>query len=467
MQVVSQPPNEIIKQIINQLGVVIASKLVPIATIFLYSRMMSVPDFGLLNLFQSYLWIFTITLSLNLHIAVGRYIYLPEAAFESFLGTSLISVGAIFTAGSIVVVMFADATSVMLGIPQTLLPLMLVIVFGQIAESIMTQITIHDKRGGLLLKIVAGKAIFSLGLSLSLLFVWREDKFLAVILADGIANLVLSAVVLFLLRSRVVWTLKWDHLLYIARYALPLAPYMLAMTLLSQFDRVIIDRIYGGEATGLYSLSYNVGALLLLIATAILNAFNPSFFAALNRCDYDRVKKDARTVFSIALVSTVAIVLFGQWFASLVLPVSYSEGFALIPIVAFGGLCSIVFQIWVRVLAFFHKTATISGIATGCAAVNILLNLWLLPLFGWQIAAWTTVLAYLGMSLACLIAINIGNLMPTILPWREALWICFVLVLVCIALWGQLTWLMHLGILLIVVWFVRHELLALLMRESK
>ena len=464
---VSQPQDGVVRQIINQLGVAVASKLVPLAAIFLYSRMMSVADYGVLNLFQSYLWIFALVLSLNLHVAVGRYIYLPGAAFESFLGTTLLSVGAIFAVGTIAVLAFADAASVILSMPQVLLPLMLVTVAGQIAESLMTQIAIHDQRGGLLLRIVAGKAVVSLGLSLALLVVWGGDKFLAVLLADAIASLVLSAAVLLLLRRRVEWTLRRDHLAYMARYALPLVPYMLGLTLLSQFDRVLIDRFHGSEATGLYSLSYNVGALLLMVATAILNAFNPQFFAALNQGDHDRVNGDARVIFALALVSTVAIVLFGQQGASLVLPARYAEGFALIPTVALGGLCFVVFQIWVRVLAYFHKTATISVITIVCAALNISLNMWLLPLLGWQAAAWTTVVAYVGMGVACLVAINASRLLPPVLPWREALWISLVLALVLVNMQQSLPWALRVGVLLVVAWLVRRDLLILMRRAER
>ena len=455
------------RQIINQLGVAVASKLVPLAAIFLYSRMMSVNDYGSLNLFQSYLWIFALVLSLNLHVAVGRYIYLPGAACDSFLGTTLLSVGAIFAVGSIVILAFADATSAMLGMPQVLLPLMLVTVAGQIAESLMTQIAIHDLRGGLLLRIVAGKAVVSLGLSLALLFVWGEDKFLAVLLAEAIASLVMSVVVLMQLRHRVEWTLRRDHLTYMARYALPLVPYMLGLTLLSQFDRILIDRFHGSEATGLYSLSYNVGILLLMLTTAILNAFNPRFFTALNQGDHDLVCQDARAIFALALVSTVAIALFGQQVASLVLPVRFAEGFTLIPIVALGGLCFVVFQIWVRVLAYFHKTATISAITITCAALNISLNMWLLPLLGWQVAAWTTVVAYIGMSVACLVAINISRLLPAVLPWREALWIASVLVLVLVTLQRPMPWALRVGVFLVVAWLVRRDLLVLMRRAAR
>ncbi len=460
-----QPLGGVVRQIINQLGVAIASKLVPLAAIFLYSRMMSVADYGVLNLFQSYLWIFALALSLNLHVAVGRYIYLPDAAFESFLGTTLLSGGAVFAVGSIVILTLADTTSVMLGMPQVLLPLMLVTVAGQLAESLMTQIAIHDQRGDLLLRIVAGKAAVSLGLSLVLLLIWGEDKFLAVLLADAIASLVLSAAVFMLLRHRIEWTLRRDHLTYMARYALPLVPYMLGLTLLSQFDRVLIDRFHGSEATGLYSLSYNIGALLLMVTTAILNAFNPPFFAALNRGDHERVHRDARAIFALALVATMAVVLFGQQVASLVFPARYAEGFGLIPTVALGGLCFVVFQIWVRVLAYFHRTATISAIAIACAALNIGLNLWLLPLLGWQAAAWTTVVAYVAMSVACLVAVNASRLLPAVLPWREALWI--VLVLLLVTLQEPMPWALRAGVFLVVGWLVRHDLLGLVRRAAK
>jgi O-antigen/teichoic acid export membrane protein len=465
LQSIFDPRSGVTRQIINQLGVAVASKLVPLAGIFIYSRMMSVTDFGSLNLFQSYLWVFVIVLSLNLHVAVGRYVYAPDVSFQSFLGTVLFSLGIIFVAGTITMTVFEDAISLRIGIPSVVLPLMLLIVAGQIAESLITQITIHDERGEVLLCIVGGKALVSLCLSLTFLIFWGGEKFLAVLYGDAIASLILCISVLVLLWQRIEWSLRRDHFTSAVRYALPLVPYMLGLTVLSQSDRVLINHIYGSEATGLYSLSYNVGALLLMVATAIINAFTPSFFAALNRQDYDRVNEDARIVFALALVATLMIVLFGQQVASLLLPARYSEGFVLIPVVALGGLCSVIFQIWVRVLAYFHKTATISLIAVGCAVLNIALNLWLLPLFGWQFAAWTTVIAYFCMSLACHFVINVCSLLKQNRTWRDEIWISLMFVLVLITLHMPLSWELSLGVLVVVTWLIRRELLALMTRS--
>lgn len=420
----------LVRQIFNQLGVALASKLVPLAAIFIYSRMMSVGDYGLLNLFQSYIWIFVLALSLNLHVGVGRYIYLPSADTGRFLGTTLLAVGGVFVVGAIGAMLLAPRAEVLLGLPMVALPAMLAIVAGQIAESLLTQVAIHDQRSGLLLRAVAGKALLSLALAISLLVARPGAGWLAVLVADAASSLLMVTIVLAVLWPRIEWVWRAEHLAYMARYALPLVPYMLGLTLLSQFDRVLINRFHGREATGLYSLSYNLGTLLLMLATAVLNALNPAFFDAMNRGEHQRVHRDSRMVFSIALVAAASLVLVGPDLATILLPTRYAPGFALIPVVALGGLCFVVFQTWVRVLAFDHRTVMISAITVAGAALNVALNLWLLPAHGWAIAAWTTVAAYAAMTIACLLAIAAVPALPRPRVGAEGAWIAAIAVVV-------------------------------------
>ncbi|EKD87716.1 MAG: repeat unit transporter, partial [uncultured bacterium] len=87
-------------------------------------------------------------------------------------------------------------------------------------------------------------------------------------------------------------------------------------------------------------------------------------------------------------------------------PAKYASGFDLIPTVAIGGLCFVVFQIWVRVIAYVNRTMLISIIAIVATVTNLTLNYWLLPIVGYKIAALTTVVAYLLMSLGCVAMLN-------------------------------------------------------------
>lgn len=396
----------ILQHIVNHMGVAIASKFVPLASIFIYSRFMTVQDYGVINLFMSYIWIFAIVMSLNLHTGIGRYIYSVDAEFGSFLGTSLLAIGAIYLTAVIVVLFYLDHFSMLLGLPRQLVFLMLFVVGGQIAESLFTQVAIFHQHSSLLLKVVSIKAAATFLLSIGLLFILNSEKYLAIVYADAIASSFIFVYVLGSLRATVRWTFKVNHFRYLLNYSLPLIPYMLSLTLLSQFDRVLIDRYFGKEATGLYSLAYNFGMLLLMVVTAVLNTFNPAFFDALNKKDYARVINDSKNVFALAVVVTGILVLFGQDLAALLAPAKYSRAFDLIPIVAIGGLCFVVFQIWVRVIAYVNRTILISTISIVAAVTNLILNYWLLPIVGYKIAALTTVVAYLMMSLGCVAMLN-------------------------------------------------------------
>lgn len=396
----------VLQQIVNHLGVAVASKFIYLASIFLYSRYMSVHDYGVINIFTSYLWLFVIGMSLNLYTGIGRYIYTENADVGGFLGTSLLAIGAVYLAVALIVVLRLNNIAGLLGLPPQAILLMLAVVLGQIAESMFTQVAVFYQHSARLLKVVVSKSLATFVLSMALLLAADGDKFYAVFLADAAISLVLVGYVLHSFKSSIRWSFSVGHLRYMAVYSIPLIPYMIGLALLSQFDRIMIDHHFGKEATGLYSLTYNIGILLPMVITAVLNTFNPAFFAALNRGDYAEVKQDSSRIFALAILGAGILVLFGEVLTSLVVPEKYASAFDLIPVVAIAGLCSVIFQIWARVISYANRTHLISLIAIVATVVNIGLNYWLLPVYGYKIAAVTTGVSYLVMSLLCIAVVN-------------------------------------------------------------
>lgn len=407
-----------LQQLVNHLGVAIASKFIYLASIFLYSWYMSVHDYGVINIFSSYLWLFVIMMSLNLYTGIGRYIYSEKADVGGFLGTSLLAIGAVYLVVALIVVLWLDDIAQVLGLPVQAILLMLAVVLGQISESMFTQVAVFHQHSARLLKVVVSKSLATFGLSMTLLLALNDDKFYAVFFADAAVSLVLVGYVLHSFKGSVRWSFASKHLRYLTTYSVPLIPYMVALTMLSQFDRVMIDQQFGKEATGLYSLTYNVGILLPLVVTAALNTFNPAFFAALGRGDYAEVQRDSGRIFAVAILGTGVLVLFGEMLTSLIVPEKYASAFDLIPVVAIAGLCSIIFQIWSRIISYSNRTHLISIIAVVATTVNIGLNILLLPVFGYKIAAVTSGISYLVMSLLCIAVVNymIGIFRVNVMP---------------------------------------------------
>gem|GEM_PF-3741087 len=237
---------------------------------------------------------------------------------------------------------------------------------------------------------------------------------MALVLGDVVGAMVMVLYFFIFGEFRLHWVLSASYLRKMFAYALPLTPYMLALTLLSQFDRVIIDALEGGAAAGLYGLSYNFGILPLMVATALTNALTRRFFEQLRAGDTRALAAQSRYIFGIAGVCFAGVMAFGEVTAWLLLPDRFAPAFDIIPVVAYGGMVFSLFQVWVRVLAFRDKPGQISAIATVGTVVNIGLNLALIPILGFKVAAWSTVVAYMGMTLVCMWLVKVRHAIDTI-----------------------------------------------------
>jgi O-antigen/teichoic acid export membrane protein len=403
---------------VNHLGSAVAGKLVPIASIFIFSHMMSVSDYGMLSLFTSYVWIFAITLSLNLHTALGRYVYLPNGDLPLFLGTLQMVIGVMFVLGATVILLAENYVNLWTGLPEALLPLLLAVVASQLAESLLTQWAIYRQESTLLVRAVAIKAVMTLVLAISMLLVMPSERFFAVAGADAALSICMLAYITgVVFRKETRWRFQWSLLAYAIRYSLPLIPYTLSITLLAQIDRLMIDRYFGNEATGLYSLAFNIGMLFSLVMTAILNAINPRFFSNMTAQRYDHVVDDGRGAFGIAFTLALVLVLVGPTVTSFLVPLQYQEALAIIPSIAVGGLFSVMFLIWGRFMHFKHLTGLLSIIAVACVLLKVAVNLLVLPIWGWQAAALSTIISYAAMAILTVIVVNWrGGLF--ILPFR-------------------------------------------------
>ncbi len=415
-----------VRHALNFLGSAVAGKFVPLASIFVFSHLMTVAEYGILNLFTSFIWVFGIAVSLNLHTALGRYAYLPAPDLPAFLGTTQIALAVLLAASTAGLLGFSDLASGLTGLPAITLPLLMAVVAGQLAESLLTQYAVFRQTSGTLLRVIAGKAVLTFGVAIGLLQLVSQDRHLAVISADALLSILLVLYTVWAFKDTTRWQFNRPLFAYILRYSLPLIPYMLSITLLAQLDRMMLDRYFGKEAVGLYSLAFNIGMLFTLVMSALLSAMNPRFFSAMNDGRHDEVRVDGRRAFCVAYLIATALVAFGPALSAYLVPSEYAPALQLVPAIAVGGLFSVMFQVWGRLMHFAHRTALLSAIATVCVLLKILANLWLLPAFGWEAAALSSIVAYGAMAILTALLVNL-RLRLLVLPVRFETGTCLAL----------------------------------------
>lgn len=115
------------------------------------------------------------------------------------------------------------------------------------------------------------------------------------------------------------------HIKYIANYSIPLIPCSLSGIILAQFDRIMISNIESTAITGLCSLGYNIGKLLLIVNVSLMTAPTPDFIKFLDNKEYNRLNVLMGKVFSIGTIAALGLILFAREVVTVLIDVKFHE----------------------------------------------------------------------------------------------------------------------------------------------
>ena len=180
-------------------------------------------------------------------------------------------------------------------------------------------------------------------------------------------------------------------------FGLPMVPQELSGWILGAGDRVVIRHVVGTAAVGRYSVAYNVGSLGFILLVFVTQAWMPRIYAVADRAARSRLLASSRDMMNLLLIPVVCGLAAG---APVVLDVWVPPSFhpaELTPIVAIVATCTFPFAQFVanlRALMSEGRTTQAAVATLVAAAVNIGLNVVLVPFFGITGSAIATVLSY-------------------------------------------------------------------------
>lgn len=188
---------------------------------------------------------------------------------------------------------------------------------------------------------------------------------------------------------------SWPLLRTSLRFSVPLLPFILGTWALNVSDRIVLDGLVSREALGLYTLGYQFGVLLNLIAMALNNAWQPFFYQ--NAADH---KNDAMIgsfiTYQVALMVALAlaVALLAPEVIRIMAAPAYWAAAAIVPWIAAGYVARYLYFFPVNGMLFRKRTGLVAALTILAAALNIGLNLVLVPRFGIMAAAVNTLVAF-------------------------------------------------------------------------
>ncbi len=222
-----------------------------------------------------------------------------------------------------------------------------------------------------------------------------------------IANLLASAVTMVLMIPEMKFSKRdYDNTLLgkMVLYSMPLLFAGLAGMVNETIDRIMVKYLVEGPANamkqlGIYGACYKLSILMTLFIQAFRYAAEPFFFAQFKQ-------EDARKVYAMVMkyfVIACSIIFLGiMMYIDIVkyfIGKNYWPGLKVVPVLLLANLCLGVFfnlSMWYKLTG---KTIFGAWFAIFGAVITIVLNLILIPRYGYMGAAWTTLACYGSMMI--------------------------------------------------------------------
>jgi len=419
---------ETLKHSSNYISAHIATIALSFISIPVFTRLFTRADYGIFSIFNIYVMIMTVILTLNSHTAVSRYYYEKTDDFDAFVGSTFIFVGPIFTATVVIVMLFYKQITSLIYLPKMLPVYLLFACLFNIIYSIYNQILIPQKRSREVANISILKGYAGFGISVLFVYMLKENRYLGKIWGILLIDSIFSVYFIIMMSQFLKFSFKIRHIKYIIIYSFPLIAYELGSIILLQLDTIMINKMIDASAAGLYSLGYNIAIPLIFVIDSTQRALIPDFFILYKKKEYNRLNVLTKQIFSVVLTVALAAIIFIKEILMILADRKFYPSLGIVPIVIIGFIFYGMTTVYNRYILYDKKTFYLSVTVLLSAVLNILLNMIYIPRYGYIAAAYTTVASYFFMFFITWMVVKIilrKETTPLLMIWEPFLIMLF------------------------------------------
>ncbi len=163
-------------------------------------------------------------------------------------------------------------------------------------------------------------------------------------------------------------------------------------TLYDRFDVLLLSKLAGEYATGIYSVAYRVLGMTQILAYGVLYSLLPTLSRNSGAIEErQRMEKALGALLSAAFVVVLGAIVFAGPAVKLLLGARYAESALALKILIWAVILRYVnYALNVKLLAGGHERVFVTT-SLVCLGTNIVGNLMFIPLYSWKAAAVTTI----------------------------------------------------------------------------
>ena len=363
-------------------------------TVPIFTRILSIEDYGIVTTYNSWFSILCVVASLALYMGI-------RSSFVDYKDKNLDYLAVIVTFTICYgLIMLVSVIGISLIVSSELSGFLITFcVLQSIGDAILQDISMYlmmRYKYRLRTAILVLPNFLSTVISVVLIkFFIKSNQYLGRIIPNAVIISLFALVGAIEVYRRSKERFNNSYIKYGLKISLPLIFHGIALGLLSQSDRTMITAYRGPRETAIYGLIYNLSMIATVITTAFDGVWIPFFTNKLLLKDYRAINEFGKKYTKIMAWVVSSVVLISPEVVKILATEKYWEGISIIPPIVLANYFIFLYTLYVNIEHFHKRTVFISINTIIAAIVNIVLNLVFIPRLGYFGAAYTTLFSYI------------------------------------------------------------------------
>lgn len=370
--------------------------VVPILT-----RILTTSEYGIYNIFLSWIQLFEIIVTLRL--SWGTYIVgltkhkndrdRYTASLQS-LSICIISISAI------IYFYFEDFFYNLLGLPTNMVLLIFLTLYTMPAIGFWSSRQKVEFKYKQMVLVTLLMSVFIPILGFIFIFNMNENKYEGMIYSRLIIQAIVAVFIIYFCYKKSFVFFNKRYWINALKTNIPLVPYYYSLVLLITIDKIMIGDMISTSKAGIYSVAFSMGMVMQIFNSSLNSSIQPWLFRKLNEKKYGGISKNI-VLFTVAIIFVnLILIALAPELVRIMAPVEYYEAIWIIPPMAVSVVIMFIYQHFVNIEFYFEASKNIAIASIAAVIIKIILNLWLLPIYGYLVAGYTTVISYIIFAIA-------------------------------------------------------------------
>ena len=363
------------------------------------TRYLTPTDYGIVAIFNVLLAVMVVFVGLSMHGAINvNYFKFKKEELREYIGNVFFILFTNFVLIFIIVFFLKTYISNIIKFPVKWIPIVIVIALCQSIFTINLRLwQVEQKSLPYGLFQISGTI---LNVAISLIFV--------VVLAWGwqgrLLGVVITSIVFGFLSIFVIHKRRYIKISFNKKYikdalffGIPLIPHALGGWMIGGIDRILINSMVGVAATGIYTVGYQVGMIIGLLASSFNLAWSPFLFEKLKENNYStkiRIVKFTYLYDIGIIILALGLSFIAPYFLKIFISENFYSAYKYVFWIALGHAFNGMYFMVVNYIFYVKKTYILAWVTFFSAGINVVLNYFFIKANGAIGAAQATTITF-------------------------------------------------------------------------